>query len=124
MRVFGAETGRIGCLPPGLIARSFLIDGSFSDQQLSHLRRPTNKQVSVFFKIFRGYAFVDKSQHFGRMPLNPSEPSDSLRCDFDNLLVTLDSKGRKQRVAPISFELRKACSSIVRKPIVGSSCGT
>jgi len=27
--------------------------------------------------------------------------------DFDNLLVTLDGKGRKQRVVPISFELRK-----------------
>jgi integrase/recombinase XerD len=28
--------------------------------------------------------------------------------DFDNLLVTLDGKGRKQRVVPFSFELRKA----------------
>jgi len=28
--------------------------------------------------------------------------------DLDNLLVTLDGKGRKQRVVPISFELRKA----------------
>jgi integrase/recombinase XerD len=28
--------------------------------------------------------------------------------DFDNLLVTLDGKGRKQRITPISFELRKA----------------
>ncbi len=27
--------------------------------------------------------------------------------DFDNLLVTLDGKGRKQRVVPFSFELRK-----------------
>jgi integrase/recombinase XerD len=27
--------------------------------------------------------------------------------DMDNLLVTLDGKGRKQRVVPISFELRK-----------------
>jgi integrase/recombinase XerD len=30
--------------------------------------------------------------------------------DFDNLLVTLDGKGRKQRVVPFSFELRKALS--------------
>jgi integrase/recombinase XerD len=30
--------------------------------------------------------------------------------DFENLLVTLDGKGRKQRVVPISFELRKALS--------------
>jgi integrase/recombinase XerD len=28
--------------------------------------------------------------------------------DFDNLLVTLDGKGSKQRVVPFSFELRKA----------------
>jgi integrase/recombinase XerD len=28
--------------------------------------------------------------------------------DFDNLLVTLDGKGRKQRVIPFSFELRRA----------------
>jgi len=28
--------------------------------------------------------------------------------DFDNLLVTLDGKGSKQRIVPISFELRKA----------------
>jgi integrase/recombinase XerD len=28
--------------------------------------------------------------------------------DFDNMLVTLDGKGRKQRVVPFSFELRKA----------------
>ncbi len=28
--------------------------------------------------------------------------------DFDNLLVTLDGKGRKQRMIPFSFELRKA----------------
>lgn len=27
--------------------------------------------------------------------------------DFDNLLITLDGKGRKQRVVPISFELRR-----------------
>src|SRR6185437_3466875 len=28
--------------------------------------------------------------------------------DFENLLVTLDGKGRKQRVVPFSFELRRA----------------
>jgi len=28
--------------------------------------------------------------------------------DFENLLVTLDGKGRKQRVAPFSSELRKS----------------
>jgi len=28
--------------------------------------------------------------------------------DFDNLLVTLDGKGRKQRIVPISLELRRA----------------
>ncbi|MGA7523551.1 MAG: site-specific integrase [Acidobacteriaceae bacterium] len=40
--------------------------------------------------------------------------------DLDNLLVTLDGKGRKQRVVPISFELRKAlfrfCTEAERKP--------
>jgi integrase/recombinase XerD len=40
--------------------------------------------------------------------------------DFDNLLVTLDGKGRKQRVVPFSFELRKAmfryCKEFERKP--------
>ncbi len=29
-------------------------------------------------------------------------------CDLENMLVTLDGKGRKQRVVPISFELRRA----------------
>jgi integrase/recombinase XerD len=28
--------------------------------------------------------------------------------DFDNLLLTLDGKGRKQRIVPFSFELRRA----------------
>jgi len=40
--------------------------------------------------------------------------------DFDNLLVNLDGKGRKQRVVPFSFELRKAMFRYVteynRKP--------
>lgn len=40
--------------------------------------------------------------------------------DFDNLLVTLDGKGSKQRVVPFSFELRKAlfrhCRDTDRKP--------
>jgi integrase/recombinase XerD len=40
--------------------------------------------------------------------------------DFDNLLVTLDGKGRKQRVVPFSFELRKVMFRYVadygRKP--------
>ena len=34
--------------------------------------------------------------------------------DFDNLLVTLDGKGRKQRVVPFSFELRKALFRFIR----------
>ena len=33
--------------------------------------------------------------------------------DFDNLLVTLDGKGRKQRVVPFSFELRKVLHRFV-----------
>jgi len=40
--------------------------------------------------------------------------------DFENLLVTLDGKGRKQRVVPFSFELRKAmfryCKDYNRTP--------
>src|SRR5215831_2385773 len=40
--------------------------------------------------------------------------------DLDNLLVTLDGKGRKQRIVPISFELRKAlfryCNEYGRRP--------
>jgi integrase/recombinase XerD len=40
--------------------------------------------------------------------------------DMDNLLVTLDGKGRKQRIVPFSFELRKALFRYVedfsRKP--------
>ena len=40
--------------------------------------------------------------------------------DFDNLLVTLDGKGRKQRIVPFSFELRKVMFRYVteykRKP--------
>jgi integrase/recombinase XerD len=34
--------------------------------------------------------------------------------DMDNLLVTLDGKGRKQRVVPFSFELRKALFRFVK----------
>ena len=41
--------------------------------------------------------------------------------DFDNLLVTLDGKGRKQRVVPFSFELRKVmfryCKESNRTPV-------
>jgi len=37
--------------------------------------------------------------------------------DLDNLLVTLDGKGRKQRVVPFSFELRKALCRYLEKPI-------
>jgi integrase/recombinase XerD len=40
--------------------------------------------------------------------------------DFENLLATLDGKGRKQRVVPFSFELRKAmfryCKEYGRTP--------
>ncbi|HUB20590.1 MAG TPA: site-specific integrase [Acidobacteriaceae bacterium] len=40
--------------------------------------------------------------------------------DFENLLVKLDGKGRKERVVPITFELRKAlyryCRDFQRKP--------
>lgn len=40
--------------------------------------------------------------------------------DMDNLLVTLDGKGRKQRIVPFSFELRKALhrhiTEFARKP--------
>lgn len=40
--------------------------------------------------------------------------------DFENLLVTLDGKGRKQRVVPFSFELRRAmfryCKDANRTP--------
>ena len=34
--------------------------------------------------------------------------------DFDNMLVTLDGKGRKQRVVPFSFELKKALFRFIR----------
>jgi integrase/recombinase XerD len=34
--------------------------------------------------------------------------------DMDNLLITLDGKGRKQRVVPFSFELRKALFRYIR----------
>ncbi|HLJ86371.1 MAG TPA: tyrosine-type recombinase/integrase [Candidatus Angelobacter sp.] len=40
--------------------------------------------------------------------------------DMDNLLITLDGKGRKQRIVPFSFELRKALfrymADVTRKP--------
>jgi integrase/recombinase XerD len=36
--------------------------------------------------------------------------------DFDNLLVTLDGKGRKQRVVPFSFELRRAMFRHCQEP--------
>jgi integrase/recombinase XerD len=34
--------------------------------------------------------------------------------DFDNLLLTLDGKGRKQRMVPFSFELKRALFRFVR----------
>ncbi len=34
--------------------------------------------------------------------------------DMDNMLVTLDGKGRKQRVVPFSFELRKALFRFIK----------
>jgi integrase/recombinase XerD len=34
--------------------------------------------------------------------------------DFDNLLVTLDGKGRKQRVVPFSFQLKRALFRFIR----------
>jgi integrase/recombinase XerD len=34
--------------------------------------------------------------------------------DFDNMLITLDGKGRKQRVVPFSFELKRALFRFVR----------
>lgn len=37
--------------------------------------------------------------------------------DFDNMLVTLDGKGRKQRVVPFSFELKKSLFRFVRDTI-------
>jgi integrase len=36
-------------------------------------------------------------------------------CDLDNLLVTLDGKGQKQRKVPFSFELRKALYRYIRE---------
>ncbi|HEV2132634.1 MAG TPA: site-specific integrase [Terracidiphilus sp.] len=35
--------------------------------------------------------------------------------DLDNLLVTLDGKGRKQRIIPFSFELRKAVVRYIKE---------
>ena len=34
--------------------------------------------------------------------------------DFDNLLITLDGKGRKQRMVPFSFELKRALFRFIR----------
>ncbi len=34
--------------------------------------------------------------------------------DFDNMLLTLDGKGRKQRVVPFSFELKRALFRFIR----------
>lgn len=43
-----------------------------------------------------------------------------LDLDFDNMLLTLDGKGRKQRIIPFSFQLRKALHRFIadfdRKP--------
>lgn len=42
--------------------------------------------------------------------------------DFDNLLVTLDGKGAKQRIVPISFELRKALVRHCKDSSAGPDC--
>ena len=36
--------------------------------------------------------------------------------DLDNLLVTLDGKGRKQRIVPISLELRRVLFRYIETP--------
>jgi integrase/recombinase XerD len=43
--------------------------------------------------------------------------------DLDNMLVTLDGKGQKQRVVPFSFELRKALFRYIRDFRTGGPIG-
>ena len=89
--------------------------------RLSQLKEPqlvlptyTPAQITRFLN-FKPRTFYDRRTHllvlfFLDTGCRKSEAT-GLRIrdiDLDNLLVTLDGKGRKQRIVPISFEMRKA----------------
>ncbi|MGA3373989.1 MAG: site-specific integrase [Terracidiphilus sp.] len=106
-----------GCTHPRIaqLKEPRLVLPTFTEQQVDRLIswKPTGKyqrrlHVLILFLLDTGCRI---SEAIG---LNVSE------IDFDNLLITLDGERRKQRVVPISFELRKArfryCKENGRKP--------
>lgn len=87
----------------GQLKEPHLVLPTFTDQQVKRLIawKPTSKyqrrlHVLILFLLDTGCRISEA------LALRTSE------IDFDNLLVTLDGKGRKQRVVPFSFELRRA----------------
>jgi integrase/recombinase XerD len=94
-----------GCTHPRIaqLKEPRLVLPTFTEQQVNRLItwKPTGKyqrrlHVLILFLLDTGCRISEATV------LHVTE------IDFDNLLVTLDGKGRKQRVVPISFELRKA----------------
>jgi integrase/recombinase XerD len=92
-----------------------LVLPTFTEQQVKRLItwRPKGKYQRRLHLLFL-FLLDTGSRISEALGLHISE------VDFDNLLVTLDGKGRKQRVVPISFELRKAlfrfCMETDRRP--------
>jgi len=93
-----------GCTHPRIaqLKEPRLVMPTFTEQQVKRLItwKPKGKyhrrlHVLILFLLDTGCRISEA------LGLRTSE------VDFDNLLVTLDGKGRKQRVVPISFELRK-----------------
>jgi integrase/recombinase XerD len=80
-----------------------LVLPTFSEKQIQSLIRHKPKRkwqkrlhLLVLFMLDTGCRITEA------LTLRVSE------IDMDNMLVTLDGKGRKQRIVPFSFELRKA----------------
>jgi integrase/recombinase XerD len=93
-----------GCIHPRIaqLKEPRLVLPTFTEQQVKRLItwKPKGKyqrrlHVLILFLLDTGCRISEA------LGLHISE------IDYDNLLVTLDGKGRKQRVVPISFELRK-----------------
>ena len=94
-----------GCTHPRIaqLKEPRLVLPTFTEQQVKKLitwkpkgKYPRRLHTLILFLLDTGCRISEA------LTLRTSE------IDFDNLLVTLDGKGRKQRVVPISYELRKA----------------
>jgi integrase/recombinase XerD len=113
-----------GCKPSGCNCRARAVNAYLkwagSPHRIPRMKEPqfilptfTAPQVSAFIK-FKPYTFYDRRLHLLVLMLldTGARIGEALGvrvadCDLDNLLVTLDGKGQKQRRVPFSFELRR-----------------